>query len=210
MTQTPVGRPHRTPLEPWVFERAGARDVEELRAHQLRALCATVARVRARSPFYSELLRDVQPGDLESLDDLARLPLTTADDVRAHGMRLLCVHPGEVDRIVTLPTSGTTGEPKRIHFTVADQELTLDFFHRGMSVLVRPGQRVLILLPGERPGSVGDLLRRGLAQMEVEGVVHGPIVDPVLALRELRDAKTRQTLRPMIALRFSARYDVPH
>ena len=186
MTTGAIG-PRRTPLEPWVFARTGARDVEELRAHQLRALRATVALVRARSAFYSESLQDVEPGDLGSLDDLARLPFTTAEDVRAHGMRFLCVHPGEVDRIVTLPTSGTTGEPKRIHFTAADQELTLDFFRHGMSVLVRPGQRVLILLPGERPGSVGDLLRRGLARMDVEGIVHGPVGDPSRALQVLAE-----------------------
>ena len=55
-----------------------------------------------------------------------------------------------------------------------------------MSVLVRPGQRVLILLPGERPGSVGDLLRRGLERMHVAGVVHGPVTDPEQTLRVLR------------------------
>jgi phenylacetate-coenzyme A ligase PaaK-like adenylate-forming protein len=175
----------RTPLEPWVFERAAAHDADGLRAYQLRALRETVTLARGRSRFYAELLRDVEPGALASLDDLSRLPLTTAEDIREHGMRLLCVRPGEVDRIVTLPTSGTTGEPKRIHFTAADQELTRDFFHRGMSVLVRPGQRVLILLPGERPGSVGDLLRAGLARMDVEGIVHGPVTDPSRALRAM-------------------------
>ena len=64
---------------------------------------------------------------------------------------------------MTLQTSGTTGPPKRIQFTAADQALTVDFFRYGMSVLVEPGDRVLALLPGERPDSVGDLLRRGLA-----------------------------------------------
>lgn len=178
--------PRRTPLEPWVFARAGARDIDGLRAHQLDALRATIERARRLSPFYAERLAAVGPGEPRSLADLARFPLTSADDVRAQGMRMLCVPPGEVDRIVTLPTSGTTGEPKRIHFTAADQELTLDFFHHGMSVLVRPGQRVLILLPGERPGSVGDLLRRGLERMDVEGVVHGPVADPTQTLRVLR------------------------
>jgi len=184
---SPAATPRRTPLEGWVFARAGAHDLEGLRAYQLDALRATVDRARRLSPFYAERLAGSEPGDLRSLDDLARLPLTSADDVRAGGMRMLCVPPGEVDRIVTLPTSGTTGEPKRIHFTAADQELTLDFFHHGMSVLVRPGWRVLILLPGERPGSVGDLLRRGLERMDVEGIVHGPVGDPVPALGVLRD-----------------------
>jgi len=189
MTTRLVGNPRRTPLEAWVLERAGAHDICGLRAHQLRALRDTAALARERSPFYAELLRDVEPAGLRTLDDLGRLPFTTADDIRTQGMRLLRVHPGEVDRIVTLPTSGTTGKPKRIYFTVADQELTLDFFHHGMSVLVRPGQRVLILLPGERSGSVGDLLRRGLERMDVEGVVHGPVADSAGALRVLREGR---------------------
>jgi phenylacetate-coenzyme A ligase PaaK-like adenylate-forming protein len=178
--------PRRTPLEPWVFARAGAADLEGLHLRQLEMLRATVERARRLSAFYAERLAAVPPGEPRSLADLARLPFTTADDIRAGGMRMLCVPPGEVDRIVTLPTSGTTGEPKRIHFTAADQELTVDFFHHGMSVLVRPGQRVLVLLPGARPGSVGDLLRRGLERMDVEGVVHGPVTDPAQALRVLR------------------------
>jgi phenylacetate-coenzyme A ligase PaaK-like adenylate-forming protein len=185
VTPTAPG-PRRTPLEPWVFARAGAADLDGLRAHQLDALRATVDRARRLSPFSAERLATVPPGEPRSLADLARLPFTAADDIRAEGPRMLCVPSGEVDRIVTLPTSGTTGQPKRIHFTAADQELTLDFFHHGMSVLVLPGQRVLILLPGERPGSVGDLLRRGLERMDVEGVVHGPVTDPAQALRVLR------------------------
>jgi phenylacetate-CoA ligase len=177
--------PRCTPLERWVLRRVRATDLDGLRAYQLRALRETVSRARTSSPFYADRLAAVEPGDIASLDDLTRLPFTTADDVRSEGMRLLSVRPGDVDRIVTLPTSGTTGLPKRVHFTAADQELTLDFFHHGMSVLVEPGQRVLILLPGERPGSVGDLLSRALARMDVDGVVHGPVRDPGRTLEAL-------------------------
>ena len=174
MTGSPAP-PRRTPLEAWVSARTGAADVAALRRHQLRALRDTVARAQRRSEFYAATLDGVDAAALTSLADVARLPFTTADDVRARGMGLLCVRPGDVSRIVTLPTSGTTGEPKRVHFTAADQESTIDFFEHGMSVLVEPGDRVLILLPGARPGSVGDLLRRGLARMRVEGVVYGPV-----------------------------------
>ena len=189
MTDIPSVGPRRTPLEPWVLSRAGASDLAGLRRFQLGALRKTVARVKALSPFYATRLDGLEPGDLRSLDDLARLPFTTAEDVRREGMRLLCVGAGDVERIVTLPTSGTTGDPKRICFSAADQELTLDFFHHGMSVLVDPGDRVLILLPGERPGGVGDLLRRALAKMDVEGVVHGPVMDAQETLGALRDGR---------------------
>ena len=178
--------PRRTPLEPWVFARAGASGPDGLRRHQLRALRETVARARERSDFYAARLAAVGPGDITALDDVARLPFTTADDVRREGMRLLCVSPGEVARIVTLPTSGTTGEPKRIHFSAADQELTIDFFHHGMSVLAGPGDRVLILLPGERPGSVGELLARGLDRLGATPLPYGPVRDVDDALDTLQ------------------------
>ena len=182
-----LGRPvlERTPLEPWVLRRAGASDMEGLRRHQLRALRETVARARDRSGFYTDRLAAVEPGDIVSLDDVARLPFTTADDVRREGMRLLCVPAGDVERIVTLPTSGTTGEPKRVHFSAADQELTIDFFHHGMSVLAGPGDRVLILLPGERPGSVGELLARGLERLNATPLPYGPVRDVADAIETL-------------------------
>ncbi len=182
----PIAHPERTRLEPWVLRRAGARDEAGLRRHQLRALRATVRRAKESSRFYARRLHDVDPDGLADLAGVAGLPFTTADDVRSSGMDMLCVRQGEVERIVTLPTSGTTGDPKRIFFTATDQELTIDFFEHGMSVLVEPGDRVLILLPGERPGSVGDLLRRGLARMQVEGVVHGPVRDVCRALAVLQ------------------------
>ena len=170
-----------TPLEPWIAAKigqgSGPLDHRALHAHQLARLNDTLTRVRKRSRFYGRLLGSHET-QLESLDELARLPFTTADDLRAEPLDLLCVPQHEIDRIVTLPTSGTTGTPKRIFFTAQDQELTRDFFHVGMSTLVEPGERVLILLPGELPGSVGALLMEGLARMQVEGIAHGPVSDP--------------------------------
>jgi phenylacetate-coenzyme A ligase PaaK-like adenylate-forming protein len=72
-----------------------------------------------------------------------------------------------------------------LYFTKEDQELTIDFFHIGMSNLTQPGDKVLILLPGQLPGSVGDLLRQGLVRLGVQGVPHGLVTDP---------AHTRQTI----------------
>ena len=174
--------PRRTPLEPWVLGRAGASDGEGLRRYQLRALRETVARGRLRSGFYAGRLAAVEPGDITCPEDVARLPFTTADDLRREGMRLLCVTSGEVARVVTLLSSGTSGEPKRVHFTAADQELTVDFFHHGMSVLCGPRDRVLILLPGERPGSVGELLARGLERLGATPLPYGPVGDVDAAL----------------------------
>ena len=185
--------PTLTPLEPWVCRRIGApegRPLErrDLAAYQLAALNRTLAHARQNSPFYRERLNGMPPR-LATLDAVAALPFTTMDDLRRDPMALLCVSRDRIARAVTLQTSGTTGSPKRLFFTMADLERTVDFFHHGMATLVAPGQRVLILLPGALPDSVGDLLAKGLARMAVEGIVHGPVSDPAAAVAAARAAK---------------------
>ena len=169
----------RTPLESWISAKVGAGTDLLTRAgierYQLQKLNETLARVRARSSFYRRHLAGAGEGTVSSLGELQRFPFTTAADIRQNPLQFLCVSQSEVNRVVTLPTSGTTGEPKRIYFTGEDQELTVDFFHVGMSTLVGPGDRVLILLPGERPGSVGDLLVAGLCRLGVHGMAYGPV-----------------------------------
>jgi phenylacetate-CoA ligase len=169
-----------TPLEPWIAAKTGCSgqplSLDALRAYQLAKLNATLSLAQEKSPFYRRLF-GIKKVSLSCLDDLANLPFSTADQIGAAPFDFLCVRQDDVERIVTLPTSGTTGTPKRICFTAEDQELTRDFFHWGMSTMVEAGDRVLILLPGSLPGSVGDLLKEGLARMDVQGIPHGPVTD---------------------------------
>jgi phenylacetate-coenzyme A ligase PaaK-like adenylate-forming protein len=178
-----------TPLEPWIAGKIGAAGRaltrEALAAYQLEKLRETLALVRARSQFYRRRLARA-PERLDSLEDLAAYPFTTADDLRGGPLQLLCVSQGDIQRVVTLDTSGTSGDPKRLYFTLEDQELTIDFFRAGMSTLVDPGDRVLILLPGERAGSVGDLLKTGLERLGAVGIKHGLVRDTREALEALR------------------------
>ena len=189
---SPVSCVPRTPLEDWIAAKIGRPGLpptrEALADYQLARLNETLARVQAKSAFYRRSLG--APGlALASLTELEQLPFTTADDLRSAPLDLVCVRQDDVDRIVTLPTSGTTGAPKRVFFTADDQELTRDFFHHGMSTFVSPGDRVLILLPGSLPGSVGALLEEGLARMEVTGIQHGPVSDPAHTLRVMATEK---------------------
>jgi phenylacetate-coenzyme A ligase PaaK-like adenylate-forming protein len=154
-----------------------------LEEYQLRKLRETIEHARRHSPFYSQQLEDC--GDPASLAELARFPFTFPADLQADDLRFLCVSRGEIERVVTLASSGTTAPAKRLHFTVEDLELTIDFFHHGMATLVEPGERVLILMPGELPGSVGDLLVKGLRHMDVEGIVRWPVGDAEEVIAEI-------------------------
>lgn len=167
----------RSVLQSWISRETGCQSREELDRWQLARLREALACAKERSPFYRDHLEAVQPDSIRSREDLARLPFTTADQLRADPQRWLCCGAAEVERIVTLKTSGTTHAPKRIFFRQEDQERTIAFFAHGMEELVSPGDRVLILMPGRQPGSVGDLLERGLAQIGVQAVQGGPVAD---------------------------------
>lgn len=179
-----------TPLEAWIARKAGIGPgpagrffVEALKAYQFRRVNEIIDYARRNTPFYRRHLASLADAPLSVLSDIARIPFTTPSDLAGDPSAFLAVRQDDVARIVTLRTSGSTGEAKRLFFTEGDLELTVDFFHHGMSTLIRPGQRVAVLLPGERPDSVGDLLVRGLRRMDVHALAYGPVTDPLHAAR---------------------------
>ncbi|MEI2659690.1 MAG: hypothetical protein V9G11_06915 [Bifidobacterium adolescentis] len=179
-----------SPLELWIARKIGqadgALDRAALERWQLQKLRETIALARAKAPFYRRHLANA-PQELAALNDLAQFPFTTAQDIRVNPLQFLCVSQDEIHRVVTLDTSGTTGDPKRIYFTREDQELTIDFFNAGMSTFTSAGDRVLILLPGDRAGSVGDLLAMGLGRLGALGIKHGPGIPEPITLQRLAD-----------------------
>jgi phenylacetate-coenzyme A ligase PaaK-like adenylate-forming protein len=181
-----------TPLEKWIGEKAGIASglagrsfVEALADYQLRQINETIDYARRNTPFYRRSLASLPDAPLAALSDIGRIPFTAPSELAAGPFGFLAVPQDEIAHIVTLRTSGSTGEAKRLFFTGGDLELTVDFFHHGMSTLVRPGQRVAVLLPCERPDSVGDLLIRGLRRMDVDALAYGPVADPIDAARAI-------------------------
>ncbi len=168
-----------TPLDDWIAKKIscplGEFSREKIEAYQLTKVNETLRTAR-ESRFYRSTLAKL-PEKINSLEELLLFPFVTADDLRDHPLDMVCVPQGDISRIVTMNTSGTMGQPKRVFFTPEDQELTIDFFGVGMSTLVDPGDRVLILLPDNTPGSVGDLLFTGLKRIGANPVKHGPVKD---------------------------------
>ncbi|MEW5746745.1 MAG: phenylacetate--CoA ligase [Nitrospirota bacterium] len=98
-----------------------AKTPEELRPLQLKGLQWTVAHAYAHSPFYRAKLDEagISPADIRSLDDLARLPFTTADDLRdGYPFPLRSVEDKDIVRIHS--SSGTTGKRKILSYTQKD------------------------------------------------------------------------------------------
>lgn len=174
-----------TPLEDWISRKLSGwgeplpLTLEALRRYQLKKLQDLIEYTRQQSPFYRRHLAGLSGKSIREWDDLSSFPFTTSRDLQKDPQQFLCVSQSSIERVVTLPVLAPDANPRRLFFTREDLEQTIDFFHHGMSTLVGPEERVLILMPGEKPDSVGDLLQRGLQRLKVVSVVHGPVIDPV-------------------------------
>jgi phenylacetate-coenzyme A ligase PaaK-like adenylate-forming protein len=194
-------------LDGWMAARMGLAPPltrAAIDAWRLARLNETIAYARAASPFY-RARRDWPHGPLARLEDVARLPFTTAADLIADDPPLLALSQGAVARVVTLETSGTCGPAKRLHFTADDLEATVDFFHHGMALLARPGDRTAIAFPGRRPGGVAAGLAVALRRLGAVPTAAPSPLDPVALAAWLRRERPDVVAGPPVPLLAAAR-----
>lgn len=168
-----------TPLEAWILNETGIkeRNREDLQEYQLNKIKEAIKYVKKHSEFYSEHLKDIDEADIKSFKDFEKIPFTLPEYIREFSNKFLCVPQRDISRIVTLKSSGTSGEEKRIYFTENDLKLTVEFFKHGMKSLVNENDRVLVLLPGNSYGSIGDLLKKALKEINIGCYVYGMLSD---------------------------------
>lgn len=174
-------------MEDRIFTETGDKNLsrEGLKFYQLGEIRKTI-NIAKRSKFYGEALKDIYSDDIKELEDFKKIPFTTSEELVNNPKKFLCVPLDQISRIVTMNSSGTMGIPKRIFFTDNDLKATSEFFTYGMLNLVIPGQRVLILMPGNTPSSIGKLLKEGLSKAGCEGIIYGPVFDIWDALETIK------------------------
>ena len=167
----------RSVLDTWIEkkEMLSLSSQKALSDWQLKKIRNLLVYAGTNSPWYRKRLSGhALP---ESLEEFASFPLMDGQAMADAGLSMLCVSQGDISRVVTLQTSGTEGRPKRIFYTAGDQELTVSFFHHGMSELTSEGEAVMVFLPFKAEGCVGDLLIRGLKRLGVQPVGYGLMDD---------------------------------
>ncbi|MEV4265078.1 phenylacetate--CoA ligase PaaK [Kribbella sp. NPDC049584] len=119
---------------PSELQDAGERlSVDELRVRQLSLLQATVRRAYENVPHYRAALDGIgfKPGDLQSLEDLSRLPFTAKKDLRDnYPFGMFAVPRTEVARVHA--SSGTTGRPTVVGYTKHDLDNWADLMARSI------------------------------------------------------------------------------
>lgn len=178
-----------TAIESWIHKKidAGGPHLtrEALTQYQMGTFKETLDFAIRNVPFYKKKWARFSGKQIETPADILDLPFTNAQDIRRAPLQFIGVSQGEIARVVTLKTSGTTASPKRIFFTEEDLELTVDYFAHAMADFVTPGKKVLIFMPGHQPESIGQLIRCGLDRIGVKGIVAGPITDPAKAAEHI-------------------------
>ena len=106
--------------------------VDKLQQFQLEKLRETVDWISKKVPFYKNKLKEVgvKSGDINSLEDLAKLPFTVKDDLRDNYPFDLCAVP--LKQVVRVhASSGTTGKPITGPYTAEDLEQWTDCMVRN-------------------------------------------------------------------------------
>ncbi|UCD89019.1 MAG: phenylacetate--CoA ligase [Desulfobacterales bacterium] len=107
---------------------------EDLEAIILRRLKATLERIYANVPFYRKQFEEnnITPDDIQSLEDLKRIPFTTKEDLRDnYPFGMFSVPMNNVVRIHA--SSGTTGQPTVVGYTARDVSTWADLMARSLA-----------------------------------------------------------------------------
>lgn len=106
----------------WAKEETYSRD--EMTALQCERLKETVARIYEKVEPYRKKMDEIglHPEDIQSLDDLKKLPFTTKQDFREHyPFGMFTVPKKDIVRIHA--SSGTTGQPTVVGYTKKDIDI---------------------------------------------------------------------------------------
>ncbi len=107
---------------------------EEMRLLQGKRLHKIVSHVYHNTPFYRKKMQemDITPEDIQTVDDIVKLPFTTKQDLRDNYPFDLFAKPmSEIVRIHA--SSGTTGKPTVVGYTRRDIEIWSEMLARCLS-----------------------------------------------------------------------------
>jgi phenylacetate-CoA ligase len=140
-------------------ERLAGEDVRTMQNWKLRRM---VQHAWAASAFYREKFRaaGLQPDDIQSVDDLPRLPLTTKDELRAADPATVLAAGFTKGNTIHEPTSGSSGKVLDIYHSQEAYDAYAAFAFRHLwDIGYRPWYRVaytsadpLLPLPWEKLG----------------------------------------------------------
>lgn len=134
-----------------------------------------MAYLENNSPFYQKVFREnnINISDIQTLEDLQKIPITTKNDIQQHNDDFFCVTP---DKIVDYSTtSGTLGDP--VTFGLSDNDLERLAYNEAISFAcagIQKGDVVQMITTIDKRFMAGLAYFLGLRKMGASVVRMGP------------------------------------
>lgn len=138
---------------------------DEIAAKSVRAVRNHIKHVKEVSPYYKEVLKDIDPEDIVMPEDIARLPLTNRESLVSNTGKFWAVSHEEV--VETVVTSGSTGCP--LIFFLTESDLNRLAYNEALSFHgagITAKDRAQIMVHLDRLSINGMAYYRGLTQLK--------------------------------------------
>ncbi|KZX15860.1 phenylacetate-coenzyme A ligase [Methanobrevibacter cuticularis] len=117
-------------------EKAECMSREDMAELQLKKLQDVVKRAYENIPYYHKKYKElnIHPNDIQSLEDIEKLPFTTKDDLReGYPFGMFAVPSREIIEVHS--SSGTTGKPVVSGYTRKDIDCWSELVARGLTMM---------------------------------------------------------------------------
>lgn len=107
------------------------KSLQSIKTFQQTKLMETLVYLSEKSPYYQRLFKsnNLSVSKIQKLEDLAKIPTTSKDDLQQYNEDFLCVPKHKIIDYVT--TSGTLGEP--VTFALTDKDLDRLTYNEAIS-----------------------------------------------------------------------------
>lgn len=113
----------------WGLAQSHDRSPEAVTRFQEACLRRLVRHACAKVPYYRRRFDEagIKPNDINTLGDLAAIPIATRADIQSQQPKDMCATPESIDRLRVITTSGSTGAPLTIRRTFREERLMLAY-----------------------------------------------------------------------------------
>ncbi|ASK30948.1 phenylacetate--CoA ligase [Chryseobacterium sp. T16E-39] len=150
-------------------------DLQEIKRFQEGKLQELLIYLENNSPFYQKLFKEnnISIDDIQSLEDLKKIPTTTKNDLQQHNHDFFCIPPNKIVDYST--TSGTLGDP--VTFGLSDLDLERLAYNEAISFAcagIQRGDVVQMITTIDKRFMAGLAYFLGLRKMGASVVRMGP------------------------------------
>jgi phenylacetate-CoA ligase len=155
-----------------LIEKSSIQDIKKFQEEKLQEL---LRYLEAHSPFYQKLFKenDIQISDIQTLEDLQKIPTTSKNDIQQNNDDFFCVSQTQIVDYST--TSGTLGDP--VTFGLSEKDMERIAYNEAISLAcagIQKGDVVQMITTIDKRFIAGLAYLLGLRKMGASVIRMGP------------------------------------